>query len=77
LLGERVWVFGRVEFVGKGREAAEADVEDYTQAPDVDGAGVAAAIRLLEDFGCDVGWCATESRCEGFLADDLCETEVR
>ena len=30
----------------------------------------------MEDFGSDVGWCATESSGEGFLANDFCETEV-
>lgn len=59
LLGEIVRVFGGVEFVGERGKAAETDVEDDAERPDVDGAGVAAVVGGFEDFWSDVwlGFC--------------------
>ena len=50
LLREVVGVFGRVEFVGEGREAAKADVEDDSKGPDVDGTGVFAVFAVFKYF---------------------------
>jgi hypothetical protein len=62
LVGESVRVFGRVELVAEGREAAEADVEDDAEGPDVNGTSVAAVVGGFEDFRGDVGGsAATES----------------
>ena len=54
LLGKIVRVFRRVEFIGEGREAAETDVENHPQRPDVDCAGVFAVLAVLKDLGSDV-----------------------
>ena len=48
LLRKVIRIFGGVEFVGEGREAAEADVEDDSKGPDVDGTGVFAVFAVFE-----------------------------
>jgi hypothetical protein len=57
LLRHRIRVFPRVEFVRKGREAAETDIQDDSERPDVDGASIFAVASVLEDFGGDVWEC--------------------
>jgi hypothetical protein len=57
LLRHRIRILARVEFVGEGREAAETNVEDDAEGPDVDGAGVFAVASVFEDFGGDVWEC--------------------
>ena len=76
LLGEVVGVFVGPEFVAEGGEAAEADVEDDAEGPDVHGASVSAAFAVFEDLGGDIGRGAAQGGREGFFADDLGEAEV-
>ena len=56
------------ELIGKGRETAEADVENYAQGPDIDGAGVAAVFAVFEELGGNVGGgSASGNSCETML----------
>ena len=73
---ECVRVLVGVELVAERRKAAKADVEDHAERPDVYGACVSTTVSLLENLWCDVGRRAAERGCEGFLADDLGQTEV-
>lgn len=54
LIGEAVGIFFGVEFVAEGWETAEADVEDDTEGPDVDGACVFAVAGVLQNFRSDI-----------------------
>lgn len=54
LLGEVEGVFGRVELIGEGREAAKADVEDYAKGPYIDRTGIFAVFAVLKDFRRDI-----------------------
>lgn len=47
-------MFGRVELVGEGREAAEANVEDYTEGPYIDRTSVFAVFAILKNFWRDI-----------------------
>lgn len=54
LVGERVWVLRGVEFVGERREAAETNVEDHTERPDIDRPRILAVFGGLKDLGGNV-----------------------
>ena len=54
LLREVVGVFAGAKLVGEGGEAAETNIENDAEGPDVDGAGVFAMARVFEDFGGDI-----------------------
>lgn len=73
---QRVRRLARVQLVGEWGEAAEADVQDDAEGPDVYGAGVASVFRVIEDFGGDVAGGAAEGCGEGVFADDFGEAEV-
>lgn len=64
------------QLVGEGGKAAEADVEDYTEGPDIHRAIVLALAMGLEDFGGDVGGGTAEGGGEGFFADDFGEAKI-
>ena len=76
LLTKRVRVLFGTQFIRERWEAAEADVEDDAEGPDVHGAGVAALFGVFEDFRGDVGGGAAEGAGEGVFADDFGEPEV-
>lgn len=54
LLRQVVRVLRRLEFIREGREAAEADVKDDAERPDVHGARVLAVPRILEYLWRDI-----------------------
>lgn len=73
---QRVRRLARVQLVGEGGEAAQADVQHHAEGPDVYGARVAAGFRVFEDFGRDVAGGAAEGCGERVFADDFGEAEV-
>jgi hypothetical protein len=73
---QRVRRLTRVQFIGEGGEAAQANVQDDAEGPDVHGARVAAVFGVFEDLGRDVAGGAAEGCGEGVFADDFGEAEV-
>jgi hypothetical protein len=50
LLCQSVWVLPSVQFIRKWREAAETDVKNHTQRPDVHSLGITSPTGLLQDL---------------------------